>query len=52
VGPTPRGDSTFEKLPDGRGIRFLRMTIGPGKDDPWRKFGVREFRAWDVDHNG
>jgi beta-galactosidase len=43
------GNRSFDKIADGAGTRYLRLTIGQGLNAE-RSLGIRELRAWDVPH--
>jgi beta-galactosidase len=43
------GNRTFDKIADGTGLHYLRLTISPGTDAK-KPLGIREWRAWDVVH--
>jgi beta-galactosidase len=45
------GGGTIDRFTNGENIRYLRLTIG-GSNKPDRHLGIREWRAWDVYHNG
>ena len=45
------GGRTMDRFTNGTGIRYMRLTIGKS-NNPDRKLGIREWRAWDVYHNG
>ena len=46
-----KGSRILDKFENGDGLRYLRLSIGKGSK-PDRPLGVREWRAWDVPHNG